>query len=60
MLKGMYGIYCIYSDRQAWANSADPDETLQNAAAHQGPHCLPLIQQYLDTALGSKLYLFKF
>ena len=50
----------MYSDRQAWANSVDPDETPQNAASHQNLHCLPLIQQFLDTPSGSKLYLFKF
>ena len=44
----------------AWANSVDPDEMLQNAASHQGLHCLPIIQQFLDTTSGSKLYLFKF
>ena len=48
-----------YSDRQAWANNVDPDERLQNAASHQGLHCLPLIQQFLGTTCGSKLYLFK-
>ena len=25
-----YRIYCMYSDRQAYANSVDPDEMLQN------------------------------
>ena len=50
----------MYLDRQAWANSVDPDEMLQNAVSNQGLHCLPLTQQYLDTILGSKLYLFKF
>ena len=30
----------------------------QNAASHQGLHCLPLIQQFLDTTSGSKLYKF--
>ena len=52
--------YRMYSDRQAWANSVDPDETPQNAASHQGLHCFPLIQQFLDKISGSKLYLFKF
>ena len=47
----------MYSDRQAWANSIDPDETLQNAASHPGLHCLPLIQQFLDTTSGSELYM---
>ena len=32
----------------------------QNVASHQGLHCLPLIQQYLDSTVGSKLCLFKF
>ena len=50
----------MYLDRQAWANTVDPDEMPQNVASHQGLHCLPLIQQLLDTTSGSKLYLFKF
>ena len=50
----------MFSDRQAWANSVDPDEMPQDAASHQGLHCLPLIQQFLDTTVVSKLYLFKF
>ena len=54
-----YHIYHKYSDRQAWANSVDPDEMPQNVASHQGLHYLPLIQQFLDT-VGSELYLFKF
>ena len=29
-------------------------------ASYQGLHCLPLIQLFLDTTVGSKLYLFKF
>ena len=56
---GMYCIYSMCSDRQAWENSKDPNETPQSAASHQGLHCLPLIQQFFDTS-GSKLYLFKF
>ena len=51
--------YHMYSDRQAWANSVDPDETPQNAASHLGLHCLQLIQQFLDTTSGSELYWFK-
>ena len=50
----------MYSDGQAWANSIDPDEMSQNVVSHQGLHCLPLIQQFLDHTLGSELYLFKF
>ena len=47
-------------DRQARANSVDPDKTLQNVASHQGVQSLPRIQQFLNTTSGSKLYLFKF
>ena len=35
-----------YSERKAWANSVDPDQTPQNTASDQGRHCLPLIQQF--------------
>ena len=34
----------MYADRQAWANSVDPDEMPQNAEFHQDLHYLPLIQ----------------
>ena len=53
-------IYHLYSDRQAWANSVDPDEAPQNVVIHQGVHCLVFKQQFLDQTLDSKLYLFKF
>ena len=56
----IYCIYRMYMDRQAWAKSVDPDETPQNATSYQGLHCLPITQQFLDTAMGSKLNLFKF
>ena len=59
MMNFLYYIYLVYSDRQAGANSVDPDETPQNVASHQGLHCLPLIQQFLGTTLVNKLYLFK-
>ena len=52
--------YLPYLDRQAWANSLDPDEMSHSVASHQCLHYLPLIQQFLDTTLGTKLYLFKF
>ena len=55
-----YRIYHMYSDRQAWANSIDPDETPQNAASYLGLHCSPLIQQFLDTTSGNELYWFNF
>ena len=36
----------MYSDRQVWANSVDPEETPQEVASNQGLYCLPLIQQH--------------
>ena len=41
----------MYSKRQTWTNSEDPDQTPQNAASDQGLHSLPL--------KGSKMELFK-
>ena len=41
-----YRTESTYSDRQAWANSAEPDQTQPNAASDQGLHCLPLTQQF--------------
>ena len=35
-----------YLGGQAWANSVDPDQMLQNAASDQGLHYLPLIQHF--------------
>ena len=43
------------SDIQVWANNADPDQMPQNAASDLGLHCLPLIQQVLDTSTGIKM-----
>ena len=31
-----YHIYPNFLDRQAWANSVDPDQMLQNTASDQG------------------------
>ena len=49
-----------YWDRQTWANSVDPDQTLQNATSDQGLHCLSLIQLFLDTSTGCQMELLKF
>ena len=49
----------MHSNRQAWQNSIDPDQLLQNAAFDQGCHCLPLIDQYLRHITDSKMGLFK-
>ena len=53
-------VHYFNTDRQARAKCVDPDEMLHNAASHLGLHCLPPIQQFIDKALCSKLYLFKF
>ena len=37
-----------FSDRYAWANSADPDQTAQS---DQGLHCLPSRLHRLDSLL---------
>ena len=44
----------MYLDRQTLANSVDPDQTPQNAASDQGPHCLPLIQQFYTLLQAEK------
>ena len=50
--------YLLYVFGQTSLNKqCRPDEMPQNVASHQGLHCLPPIQQFLDTTLGSKLYL---
>ena len=43
-----------FSDRQVWANSADPDQS------DQGLHCLPFRLHLLDILLRDKPILFKF
>ena len=43
-----------FSDRQAWANSADPDQTAQ------GLHCLQFHLHLLEALLYGKTWLFKF
>ena len=35
-----------YWDRQAFANSVEPNQMQQNVASNQGLHCLPYKQQY--------------
>ena len=44
----------------ARANSVDPDQMPQSAASDQGLHCLPLVQQFLDTSASSKTDFIKF
>ena len=34
------------------ADSVDPNQMLRNAVSDQCLHCLPLIQQYLNTSTG--------
>ena len=37
----------MYLDRQAFANSVDPDQTPQNAASDQVQHCLLLSSNFV-------------
>ena len=57
---GTYHIYPKYLDKQAWTNSVDPDQRLQNAASDQGLHCLPFIKEYFRYSTSSKADFFKF
>ena len=43
-----------FSDRYAWANSADPDQS------DQGLHCLPFRLHRLDSVLCGRATQFKF
>ena len=45
-----------FSDRQVWANSADPDQT----APDQGLHCLQFPLHLLDSLLCGRATLLKF
>ena len=45
----------ILTDMADRANPADPDQMLKIAAYDQDLHSLPLIKQYLDTIMGSKM-----
>ena len=45
-------------ERKASANSVDIDQTPQNVACDQDPHCSAL--RFLDTAKGSQMDSFKF
>ena len=50
----------MHSDKQAGANTVNPDEMSQNVASNQGSHFLPLIQLLQHKASGSIGHLFKF
>ena len=58
-----------FSDRYAWANSADPDQTAprgansadpDQTAPDQGLHCLPFRLHRLDSLLYGRATQFKF
>ena len=40
-----------FSDRQVWANSADPDQTAPKEQSDQGLHCLQFPLHLLDAFL---------
>ena len=46
-----YPIHPKYLQRQV--NSVDPDQMVQNTPPDQCLHCLPFIQQFLDTSKGT-------
>ena len=48
-----------FSDKQAWANSADPDQTAPEQS-DQGLHCLQVHLHLLNALLFGKAILFKF
>ena len=50
----------MYWERKAQPNSVEPDQQPQKAASNQGQNCLPLMQQFLDTSIGSSTDLFNF
>ena len=47
-----------FSDRQTWANSADPDQTAPQS--DQGLHCLQFPLHLLDAKFYGKAILFNF
>ena len=47
-----------FSDRQVWANSADPDQTAEQS--DQGLHCLLFRLRLSDTFLNCKATSFEF
>ena len=51
MLKQLYRNDPKFSDRYAWANSADPDQTAPKELSDQGLHCLPFRLRRLDSLL---------
>ena len=55
-----YHINPKYWDRQAWADSVDPDQMLKNKASSQDLYCLQFIQQFLDISMHSKTDSIKF
>ena len=45
--------------RTDWSEqTVDPNQTPQNVASDQGPHCLPLIQQFSHTPRDIKIDFF--
>ena len=57
---GEYHIYPEYLDRQALADSVDPDQMMQNMASDQGLNYLLLTQKSLGTLEGCNIDLLNF
>ena len=51
-LKNMYTVFTQVIGAKGLANSANPDQTPQNAASDQGLDCLPVDNHVLDTTKG--------
>ena len=51
--KYMYSEGLTFSDKQALANSVDPDQTALEGELDQGLHCLLFHMQFLDPLLYS-------
>ena len=49
-----FTVRTMYSERQALANSVDPDQTPQTAASDQGLLYLPVAWQFLTHLLAVK------
>ena len=49
-----------FSDKQIWANSADPDQTAPLGAVDQGLHCFVILSAHFGHIMYGKATLLKF
>ena len=50
----------IWTKLDSPKQTVDPDQMPLNAASDQGLRCLPLMQQFLDISISSKIELYNF